>query len=76
LQNLLTEGMNYAFLRYLAIIGFEGIVKNKKAVTINGTLCKTIYVRVIPTYLCTTISIGAFINISVQYLYNFYTTVT
>ncbi|KAE9540908.1 hypothetical protein AGLY_004153 [Aphis glycines] len=43
IKNLLTEGMNYAFLRHLAIIGFEGIIKNKKAVTINGTLCKTIY---------------------------------
>jgi len=63
--------MNYAFLRHLAIIGFEGIIKNKKAVTINGTLCKTIYVRIIPTYLCTTIGIGIFISIFVQYLYNF-----
>lgn len=44
LQNLLTEGMNYAFLRYLAIIGFEGMIKNKMAITINGRLCKTIYV--------------------------------
>ncbi|XP_026822569.1 ciliogenesis-associated TTC17-interacting protein-like [Rhopalosiphum maidis] len=42
-KNLLTEGMNYAFLRYLAITGFEGTIKNKTAVTINGTLCKTIY---------------------------------
>lgn len=67
--------MNYAFLRHLAIIGFEGTIKNKKAVTINGTLCKTIYVRIIPTYLCTTIGIGTFItrfiSIFVQYLYNF-----
>ncbi|XP_025208132.1 ciliogenesis-associated TTC17-interacting protein-like [Melanaphis sacchari] len=43
IKNLLTEGMNYVFLRYLAIIGFEGTIKNKTAVTIDGTLCKTIY---------------------------------
>lgn len=44
LQTLLTEGMNYAFIRYLAIMGFEGSINNKTAVTINGKLYKTIYV--------------------------------
>ncbi|XP_060875993.1 ciliogenesis-associated TTC17-interacting protein-like [Metopolophium dirhodum] len=44
IKSLLTEGMNYAFLRNLAIVGFEGTIKNKTAITINGTLCKTIYV--------------------------------
>lgn len=36
--------MNYAFIRYLAIIGFEGIIENKIAITINGRLCRTMYV--------------------------------
>ncbi|XP_022160824.1 LOW QUALITY PROTEIN: ciliogenesis-associated TTC17-interacting protein-like [Myzus persicae] len=44
IKNLLTEGMNYAFLRYLAIMGFEGTINNKTAITINGTLCKTKYI--------------------------------
>lgn len=37
--------MNYAYLRYLAVKGFEGTVKTKTAVTVNGRLCKAIYVR-------------------------------
>ncbi|VVC34599.1 Hypothetical protein CINCED_3A021820 [Cinara cedri] len=49
ITSLLTEGMNYAYLRFLAIKGFEGSIKTKTAVTINGRLCKAIYVQMFGT---------------------------
>ncbi|XP_050528153.1 ciliogenesis-associated TTC17-interacting protein-like [Daktulosphaira vitifoliae] len=43
-RNLLTEGMNYAYMRYLAIIRYKGVINNYSAISINGILYKTTYI--------------------------------
>ncbi|XP_050444247.1 ciliogenesis-associated TTC17-interacting protein-like [Adelges cooleyi] len=43
-EKMLTEGMNVAYMRYLAIIGYNGTIHNKAAISINGKLYKAIYV--------------------------------